>query len=516
MIEGLRDTGYQFVTAVADIVDNSISAEATFIDISLEMDYRGNVELGIYDDGIGMDHDELVNAMKYGSSERPSPASLGKFGLGLKTASTAFCRKLIVISRNKASKDLVSATWDLDHIQHRKEWELLVNTPSKEQIEKFEKIIGKNNGTLVIWNKVDRLLKNYANQSGGHAKRALTKMEDDLHQHLSSVFQRFLDPKDSRARNIKIRLNGTQIEPWDPFCIGESELLKEDTPKIELSEKKQIKICMRAYMLPRKEAFSSEEAAKKADISNEKQGIYIYRENRLIHGPDWMRMFTKEPHLSLLRVEFSFDHMLDDVLHIDIKKSQILLDAALYEHIVDFLVPLRRAAEESYRKGSRGKTAAMAKTAHDDSNRNIGSKESDISQPTVVNVDPKKNEVEFKNAQGEFKIKLKISSAAKPSEVFIQPVESIDDGLLWEPCLIDGHWAVRINTSHPYYSKVYLPNLTAGVTIQGMDALLWGIAISEMNCTNEETKELFGDMRFEISRNLRKLVQDLPESKETE
>jgi len=516
MVEGLRDTGYQFNTAVADIIDNSIAAEATFVDVRLNMDFRGNIELEIYDDGIGMNKTELINAMKYGSNERPSKASLGKFGLGLKTASTAFCRKLMVVSRNNSTDELITAIWDLDHIQNEKEWELILEKTNKDHLKSFDEIIGKHSGTIVIWNKVDRLLRNYANQAGGHAKRALTKLEEDLSQHLGVVFQRFVDTNDKRARNVVIKLNGKAVEPWDPFCVDESELAKNESPEVELPDGKKIQIHMRAYILPRKEEFSSEAAAKRANISNEKQGIYIYRENRLIHGPDWLRMFSKEPHISLLRVEFSFDHRLDEVLQIDIKKSQILLNAALFDYVVDFLNPLRRAAEDAYRKGRKTKTAEAAKTAHDSSNRNIESKVDAISQPTVVHADSQKNEVELKNAQGEVKIKLKISSATKPTEMFVQPADSIDDGLLWEPCLIEGHFGVRINTGHPYYSKVYVPNLAAGVTIQGMDALLWGIAISEMNCTKESTKGLFSEMRYEISRNLRKLVEDLPEPKETE
>ena len=92
MIEGLRDTGYSFNTAVADLIDNSIAAEARNIKIWVRMDYVGNIKLLIADDGIGMTRDELISAMKYGSPARPNPRSLGKFGLGMKTASTAFCQ----------------------------------------------------------------------------------------------------------------------------------------------------------------------------------------------------------------------------------------------------------------------------------------------------------------------------------------------------------------------------------------------------------------------------------------
>jgi hypothetical protein len=120
------------------------------------------------------------------------------------------------------------------------------------------------------------------------------------------------------------------------------------------------------------------------------------------------------------------------------------------------------------------------------------------------------------NSQGPVRLRLKITTASKPLEVHVQPVDSIDDGLLWEPCLIDGHCGVRINTNHPYYEKVYLPNLAAGVTIQGMDALLWGISVAELNCVRDDTKSSFAELRYEVSRNLRKLVQDLPEAREAE
>ena len=312
-----------------------------------------------------------------------------------------------------------------------------------------------------------------------------------------------------------MRLNGEEIQPWDPYCKMESQVASEDIPEDELTDGNIARFSMKAYVLPRKEEFSSEDVAKAARISNANQGIFVYRENRLIHGPDWLRMFSKEPHFSLLRIEFSFDHLLDDAFQIDIKKSQIILNEALYDHILDFLTPPRRAAEEVYRKGRKAKTTEVAKTAHDSSNRNISSKEGEMSKPAIQSIDEVAGEAELVNTQGPVRLKLKITTAAKPLEVHVQPVDSIDDGLLWEPCLIDGHCGVRVNTSHPYYGRVYLPNLAEGVTIQGMDALLWGVSVAELNCISDATKSAFGELRYEVSRNLRKLVQDLPDAPES-
>ena len=118
VIVGLRDTGYEFETAVADIVDNSIAANATKVDLWLGADHRGNIRLSIVDNGDGMDRLGLFNAMQYGSRARPSAASLGKYGLGLKTASTAFCKRLSVVSRPDGKTSPLMATWDLMPASH--------------------------------------------------------------------------------------------------------------------------------------------------------------------------------------------------------------------------------------------------------------------------------------------------------------------------------------------------------------------------------------------------------------
>ena len=108
-------------------------------------------------------------------------------------------------------------------------------------------------------------------------------------------------------------------------------------------------------------------------------------------------------------------------------------------------------------------------------------------------------------------MKINISNSKNPGEVCVQPTDGISDGILWEPAMIDGHHAVRINTAHPYYHKVYVPNLSSDVTVQGMDSLLWALVESELGTINEATKTHFEELRFEVSRLLRKLVEDLPD-----
>jgi hypothetical protein len=513
LIEGLRDTGYEFNTAVADIIDNSIAADATVVSVRIDMDFRGNVRIAIADNGYGMSRDELINAMKYGSDRRPSPASLGKFGLGLKTASTAFCRRLSVTSRRDVVAPLLEATWDLDHVAREGKWELLLtDQPDQESVDHLASIAPNAPGTTVVWSEIDRLMKAYSDPSGAPAKKALQKIVDSLKDHVAMVYQRFLDHKDKRAPNIEIEINGDQIAAWDPFCRHYSDLVGDQAVTTESDTAKQAEFAVRAFILPRKEEFPTEEAARAAKISNERQGIYIYRENRLIHEADWLGMYSKEPHGSLLRAEFSFDHKLDEAFHIDIKKSKIILNEDLWTWLKDeFLTAPRREANNRYRQGQKRKARDKATGSHDGSNRNIRSKEGELDTANVTVLDPNTGDCEVTNKKGQFKLKLRIANATRPGEVFIQPVDGLDENVLFEPAIIDGHKAVRINTAHPYYHKVYVPNLSQGVTVQGMDSLLWGLCVAEYSTISDTTAKHFEEMRFEVSRLLRKLVEDLPE-----
>ncbi|MFC1740108.1 ATP-binding protein [Pseudomonadota bacterium] len=513
LIEGLRDTGYEFNTAVADIVDNSIAASASLVDIKLDMDFRGNVRLSIADNGHGMNRDDLLNAMKYGSERRPDPASLGKFGLGLKTASTAFCRRLSVVSRDAGDAPLLQATWDLDHVAHTRKWELLLSdVPDEESIDHLTSISPDAAGTVIVWENIDRLMKTYQNPGGAYARNALQRLRTGLIDHIAMTYQRFLDKTDSRAHDVEIGIDGMNIEPWDPYCSSVADLVAQETVPVELGRNHDAEFQVRAYILPRKEEFPDEESARRAKLSNERQGIYIYRENRLIHEADWLGMFSKEPHGTLLRVEFSFNHRLDEAFHIDIKKSQIILNEDLWNWLKDeFLTAPRREANNRYRQGIRRQVAATAVGSHDASNRNIESKEDDLPKANVTVLDPNSGDCEVSNSRGQFRLKLSVGTSSRPGEVFVQAVDGLDDNLLFKPAIIDGHQSVKINTAHPYYHKVYVPNLSEGVTIQGMDSLLWGLCVSELSTISDATSTHFEEMRFELSRLLRKLVEDLPD-----
>jgi len=513
-MEGLRDTGYTFYTAIADIIDNSISAHATKIDLQVTADPLSNITVYIADNGIGMDQEALENAMKYGSRRREEKGSLGKFGLGLKTASTAFCRCLSLVSRTRDDDTVRKVQWDLDHIARQNAWLLKKMDPSIDEVDFLKSTALDGSGTLVVWEKIDRLLRKITSKSDD-TQKALKKINDSLEFHISMVYQRFLDAGDKWNHTITITLNGKSVSAWDPFCTKEPDTEKLVDENIEVLMEEEGKVSsfqIRAFMIPRKEAFSSPEARINARLSNDYQGFYVYRENRLIHSGDWLGMFTNEPHGSLLRVEFSFAHTLDDAFHVDIKKSRIMFNEDIFNYVKDQVMPApRRAAEERYRKGSVRQVAEKGKDAHASSNQNIDEKAPDVESSRIEITNADKNEVRVTNPYGTFDHRITIRSVTTPGQYRVIPVETLDDGMLWNPCITERKHAVEINQSHPYYQKIYFPVLGQNVMVTGMDALLWSLAEAELSTINDKTREHYEDMRVQVSRILKRLVADLPD-----
>ena len=516
LIEGLRDTGYTFDNALADIIDNSIDADAKDIAICIEMDNYGDVLISVADNGCGMTLDSLKSAMTYGSrSEGRVSKRLGKFGLGLKTASTAFCRKLSVISR-AADGIAHKLTWDIDYVVANKKWIVQRSEPNAEEIASINKLSGNKSGTLVLWEKVDRAIKPYEDPTGAPARKAIKKLADDFAEHAAAVYQHFLENSSSGEPRVKMTINGAAVIPWDPFCskIAGTEVAADQEVEVVTASGEKAKFKLKAVVLPRGEDISNADERRSAKIGAETQGFYVYREGRLIYSGGWMGMFSNEPHGSLLRAELTFNHELDTSFNVDIKKSKINLDVDLYDYIKKQLAAPRRAADERYRKGVKKDAGKKSEGAHVASNTLIASHIDETrtkDSPVIVSIDKDNDKAGIKNRFGSFTIVLPSGTPKSAEEFHIQVVESIDDGLLWRPILLGDKHAIQINRGHPFYLKVYLPSIGVNQsTVKGIDSLLWSLGESELSATFEPSRQHFEVLRFEVSRLLRILVKDLP------
>jgi hypothetical protein len=510
--ESLRDTGYTLNTAIADIVDNSISAGANNVWLELGLDVLGQIRFSITDDGVGMNSSQLINAFKYGSDKRDDPSSLGKFGLGLKTASTAFARRLMVTSISEGQSAPATFVFDLDDVKEHG-WNV-VELADPDETDK-DLLLGAH-GTVVRWQKIDRVLPRGEENTGAKGKRKIQKILSDLEDHLSMTFARFLDTEDERARNVSIFLNSDLVQPWNPFGFHAEETISK-VIKVQTPSGEEEELLIRAFTLPRKnelQALLGPSAPDDARLEGKYQGVYVYRENRMIHGPDWLGIWAQEPHQTLCRVELSFGFPLDEGFQIDIKKSKISVDPNLEEALKQLLSGPRREANDRYREG-RASTLSSASPVglHEPANKAIEGASPTLSKSKLQSTDPEKGSAVITNSLGAVTVKYAHQEA---KGVFVEAVEELPFNVLYEPRWINQNPGVYINKGHPFYTKVYLPNLKSGVTIQAMDSLLWALANAEFDHTQESTRRTFEDMRYHISRALHLLVEDLPEPSDEE
>lgn len=233
LIESLRDIGYSLDTAIADIIDNSITANAQ--NINIFFDTFGELKIAILDDGCGMAYDELINAMKIGSKsplEDRDNKDLGRFGLGLKTASFSQCRKLTVISSREGNT--CGARWNLDNLTD--DWNLeILNQDNIKSSYKNNKL--QDNGTLVIWENTDRIIDNTIKKS---TEDLIYEKFDDVKKHLELVFHRYLEGEIGKIKKVNIFINGANLNPFDPFNKKNYATQKLSSETIEVNNRKII------------------------------------------------------------------------------------------------------------------------------------------------------------------------------------------------------------------------------------------------------------------------------------
>ena len=344
--ESLRDIGYDFESAVADLIDNSVTAGASTISVSIQFD--GDMSwIGIGDDGSGMTATELAEAMRFGTRKDYGDGDLGRFGLGLKTASISQCRQLSVFSRKAPKRAVISKLHlDLDQIAISDRWEVK-EQPDDMISRTAHQFLKGNPGTLVIWRALDRVIDVERPHSGWNRRR-LNTYAFRLREHLGMVFHRFLEGAVPGRKRLEIFVNGTKVEPWNPFAPEEST---RELPLISLPLASS-HVSMRRYILPARSEFTSMEkfeAMAGPNKWNRQQGFYIYRANRMIQSGGWSGLRAADEHTKLARVALEFPTKADAEFKIDVSKMRVGLPPAIKALIVQPINELTKVADRRYR-----------------------------------------------------------------------------------------------------------------------------------------------------------------------
>lgn len=343
IIQSLRSVGYTLETAIADIIDNAITAKANHISIDYRWCENGDSYVIISDDGHGMSQIELSEAMKLGGHLTAAEDTLGRFGFGLKTASISQCRKLTVLS--KKDNCLHACIWDLDKAIENNTWDASLLSNDQINNDTFATEIlsstlynSSQDGTTIIWQNID----------AGYAR----KREDFLHafqktkEHISLVFHRYL-VKENNHPAILMEMNGVKIPPFHPFG-PENNLnrisLQQDSIKCENHI-----VTFTPYILPKSENYSNikeYEYHAGADGYIQNQGFYVYRNRRLIQHGTWFRLQRKAERTQLLRIQVDFPSELDSEWKVNIMKSQIIPPRTVTSFIKNLLECCSPIAEQ--------------------------------------------------------------------------------------------------------------------------------------------------------------------------
>jgi hypothetical protein len=353
LVESLRAFGYNPQTAIADLIDNSISANSSNVDVQFRWDGHDSW-IAVLDDGAGMSEEVLREAMRAGSAnplDTRGSQDLGRFGLGLKTASFSQCRRLTVMSAVEAGLP-ATRTWDLDLVGRAGQWRLLAEV-RPEDARLWQEVNPAGRGTLVIWRRLDRIVDPNAS-ANELAERHFYAVADRVGQHLSMIFHRFL----RGSKRLSLRVNGKSLKPWDPFledskatqALGDEALNYRGHP-----------IRVRSFVLPHVTRLSQGEYGMAGGSRGwaAHQGFYVYRNRRLIVTGDWLGLgFARDEQTKLARIQLDLPNNMDQDWQLDVRKSVARPPAALAPQLRRIAEVARRSSAQVYRH--RGKVVDRA------------------------------------------------------------------------------------------------------------------------------------------------------------
>jgi hypothetical protein len=346
----MRYNGYSLVLAIADIVDNSLplSVKAKNVYINIVGDNLESLYVTIQDDGSGMDYEELKNAMHLSDKDLNSDRSkddLGKFGLGLKSASFSQCADLVVLSK-KNNGPIYGMQWDLNYVADYNDWS--VNVLKDDLISSIQEkysIPNREQGTVVLWRSCSYLLGGVTDDT--KAQEYIASLIVDLQKKLSLIYHKYI------SRGLKLHINGVQLEAMDPFCINGPDGARSTVPFQEtiLLDGHEVKIT--GYLLPHSSKIGGKKREDRVSLDGDlmaNQGLYFYRVDRLISWGSWHNLIKKSEANKLARVDISVGNNLDYMWDIEIKKSTFTIPYKLREQIKYLM---NTVASKSNRVGTR-------------------------------------------------------------------------------------------------------------------------------------------------------------------
>lgn len=491
LISSLRNTGYDSYAAVEDIIDNSIDAQARSVKVVVEHEKK-DLRITIADNGTGMSEAVLDEALKLGSmTDKEEVSDLGKFGMGLCTASISMARKLEVVTQEKDA-DCLYSSQDLDEIAKRNEFVKVLRKADKTEAQLFSELAGKQ-GTVIILSNIDRL-------SDTNTAQFANKLSRDI----GRIYRKFIEA------GIEFSVNGKRVELNDPLMLGHkdtkiySDEVYELPPSAVGGKKEQIRV--KIAILP--EVNSELEKEMKMNIRS--QGFYVLRNNREVAAGQTLDVFGKHNDFNRLRVELSFNATLDNEMGVRFSKDGVTPNQAITDFLKQELGGQISSIRSVMLKNKRADKASQVDHA---------SSEAVIAQRAKLLITPEA-QVEKRGPRKDVRDEAqKVPKDTKDRENFRQVKTSPKglgarfetaamgrEGTLYETYQAGKIIVIRWNTDHPFYDRVILVNKDSKDIVSAIDYLIFALASAELKNSNDENVELMANLKSVMSTNLRALL----------
>lgn len=495
LIESLRYLGYNNVTAVADICDNCWDAEAQTIWITVE-GQKNDFTITIADDGIGMDKSTLDQALRLGSlTDRNVVSDLGRFGMGLSTASLSLCRRTEVVTREAGAKTYSSVV-DVDEIRSRNGFFKSLGEADKRDVGLLDDIVGSlNAGTMVSLTKCDQIQQARPETFANH-----------LRKHLARIYRLFL------TSGKRLFINGERVTAFDPLMAAEGgEIQSDDVYPIrytddtgkERTEDIRIRVCL----LP---DFGAD-GNRNREINTPNQGFYVLRNQREIAAKDWLGLIPKHPDLNRVRAEIYFPATLDAVMGVNFTKHQLSPHQSVIDKLREVALPQIRSLQSRI-KNQRVKVEDE-RVSHEEASRLIGQKANLLPKPRMeVEARTKRGQTHSPTEETEnnsHKQRTNFSNT-KSKELSLpcrfETVSMSPAGPIYNADILGKTVVIQWNVDHVFYQRFILDNSENPGMVTATDFLVYALASAEFVYAHEDERGILENIRSLLSSTMRTLL----------
>lgn len=494
LIESLRHLGYGNYEAVADLVDNAIDAEARHIRLRVHQK-NNQPQISIADDGVGMAKDTLDQAMRLGSlTSRDLNSDLGKFGMGLVTASLSIAKKCHVVTRTE--EGCWSSAWDVDEVVAKNAFVKHLDVATTDEVALLDAEIGGNaTGTMVILTKCDNL-----------GNRNMSAFASTLKNHIGRVHRYFIEA------GREFRINEDLVIAVDPLQLSDpgTETVVDEVFHISVDEggeEQKEGVRARVVLVP-------EIPANELDVarSMKAQGFYVMRNQREIMNAVTLNFFTKHNDFNRMRAELFFPGTLDGLVGVEFTKRQVNLDQSLHDQLANTLIPTCRTIKRREATKKRVETSAAQQQLHNQSAKAIAEKDKLLIKPKAV-VEKRQQRKNTGNGhtskvepERERKNLTRTQALETRLNCEIREEKLGPNGQIYE-CDMEGRKLVlRYNVEHPFYQRFIVDNINDGRLVTAADFLIYSMATAELRMLDDGELDAVNNFKAVMSGNLRTLL----------